>query len=76
MTLLDAVIDAHGGSRRWKKAGEISAHVRSDGALMRAKMKMRYFRDYGISVRTDRQSVVLEPYGVLLRMGRLRGHRG
>lgn len=60
--LLDEVIEAHGGRRRWRKVSEINAHVRSGGLLMRSKLKHRRFTDYGLSVATDRQSAVLQPY--------------
>jgi hypothetical protein len=60
--LLDEVIDAHGGRRRWRKVGEIHAHVRSGGLLPRMKLKSGKLADYGLSVDTGRQSAVLEPF--------------
>jgi hypothetical protein len=62
VSLLDEVIEAHGGRRRWGKASEISARIRSGGALMRLKGRARSFHDYGLSVSTERQSASLEPY--------------
>lgn len=62
-TLLDEVIEAHGGRRRWGKASEIRAHARTGGLLMASKLKSRdHFSDYGLSVATDRQNMVLQPY--------------
>lgn len=61
-TLLDEVIDAHGGRRRFRKASEISVSVRSGGLLMRSKLQGKQFSDYALSVSTDRQSAVFRPY--------------
>ena len=60
--LLDEVLDAAGGPRRWERAKGISAHVRSGGFLMRMKGRADRFRDYGLSVTTGRQSAVIQPY--------------
>jgi hypothetical protein len=60
--LVTEVIDAHGGLRRWRRAEEVSARVRSGGALMRLKGKARSFREYALTVSTGRQSASLEPY--------------
>jgi hypothetical protein len=62
VSLLEDVIEAHGGRRRWQKADEVVAHVRSGGLLMRSKLKAGRFRDYGISIATDRQNAILQPY--------------
>jgi hypothetical protein len=60
--LLEEAIEAHGGRRRWKKASEISAHVRSGGLLMRMKGTSRNFSDYGLNVSTEKQGAMFEPY--------------
>jgi hypothetical protein len=73
MSLLDDAIEAHGGRRRWGKAKEISAHVHSGGLLMRSKLKGGLFSDYGLSVVTDRQSAVLQPYPKTGRTGVVEG---
>ncbi|MFL5908598.1 MAG: hypothetical protein ACJ75Z_13505 [Solirubrobacterales bacterium] len=62
MSLLDEAIDAAGGRSRWQKAERISAHVQSSGLLMRMKGKADRFHDYGLSVATERQYAVIEPY--------------
>ena len=59
--LLDEVIEAHGGRRRWQEAKAIRAHVRTGGLLMRSKFKHRKFADIGISVSTGEQSTAIEP---------------
>lgn len=60
--LLDLAIDAAGGRRRWSEVSGISAHVRSGGLLMRLKGKADPFRDYGLSVTTERQNAAIKPY--------------
>ncbi len=60
--LLEEAIEAHGGSRRWKKVSEIGAHVRSGGLLMRLKGKPNNFSDYGLNVSTQKQAALFEPY--------------
>jgi hypothetical protein len=60
--LLDEVIDAHGGRRRWLKASEIRTHVRSGGLLPRIKLKSGEVADYGLSVDTGEQNAVFEPF--------------
>jgi hypothetical protein len=62
MSLLDEVIEAHGGRRRWGEANEIRAHVRSGGVLPRMKLKSRQYADYGLRADTGRQSATLEPF--------------
>ncbi len=62
MTLLDDAIEAHGGRGRWRKVGEISAHVRSGGLLMRMKGKASNYDDYGLTVETGGQRASFEPY--------------
>jgi hypothetical protein len=61
-SLLDDAIDAAGGRRRWRGVKGISAHVSSGGLLMRMKGKADRFRDYGLSVTTEDQGAVLQPY--------------
>ncbi len=60
--LLDEVIEAAGGRRRWRRVKGISAHVVSGGLLMRLKGRAGSFRDYGLSVATDEQGAVIQPY--------------
>lgn len=62
MSLLEDVIDAHGGRRPWRRAEQVRAHVHSGGLLMRSKLKGNRFRDYGISIATDRQNAIFQPF--------------
>jgi hypothetical protein len=60
--LLEEVIDAAGGRRRWQQAKRVSADVGSGGLLMRMKGRAASFREYSVSVATEYQSAVLRPY--------------
>ncbi len=62
MALLDEVIDAHGGRRRWKRSKQLKAHVRSGGLLPRMKRKSRKIADYSLIVNTGEQRAFLDPY--------------
>jgi hypothetical protein len=62
VSLLEEVIEAHGGRKRWSRAKEVHAHVRSGGLLMRSKGQGRCFRDYRLSVDTGEPRAVFEPY--------------
>jgi hypothetical protein len=62
MSLLAEVIEAHGGRKRWSRAKEVQAHVRSGGLLMRSKGQGRCFRDYGLTIDTREPNAVFEPY--------------
>lgn len=62
MELLDEVIEAHGGRRRWKRIGQLTADVRSGGLLMRAKGKASRFRQYRLTLSTEEQHAVLDPF--------------
>jgi hypothetical protein len=62
MSLLDKVIEAHGGRRRWSEANEIRVHVRSGGLLPRMKLKSRQYADYGLRVDTGTPRAILEPF--------------
>ncbi len=60
--LLEEVIDAAGGRRRWKRIGQLRAEVRSGGVLMRAKGRSRLFREYELTASTEEQHAVFEPF--------------
>ena len=45
MTLLDEVIEAHGGRERWARAAPIRGRVRSGGLLLRTRCPGNRFRD-------------------------------
>ena len=62
MTLLDEVIEAHGGRKRWGRASEVRAQVRSGGLLMRSKGQGGCFKDYALSIDTRAPNAVFEPY--------------
>jgi hypothetical protein len=60
--LLQAVLDAHGGTKRWEGVTEVNASVRSGGLLMRSKLKHDAFSSYGITVWKGEPRAVFEPY--------------
>jgi hypothetical protein len=62
VTLVDEVIDAHGGRRRWQNVKEIRTHVRSGGLLLRMKFQSRPIADFGLTVDTGKQSAALDPF--------------
>ena len=60
--LLDEVLEAAGGERRWRAAERISARVRSGGLLLRTRVPGSRFADYTVSVETARQRATLDPF--------------
>jgi hypothetical protein len=61
MSLLDEVLEAHGGADRWRAASKISAHVRSGGLLLATRAPRGLFADYRIEVEADEQRARFEP---------------
>ena len=57
MSLLDEVLDAHGGLERWASTTTIRGRVRSGGLLVRTRMPGNRFRDTRI------EAAVQEPVG-------------
>lgn len=62
MTLLEEVVEAAGGESRWRAAARIRARVRSGGLLPRTRMPGNRLADYTVTVETDRQRAVLDPF--------------
>jgi hypothetical protein len=62
LTLLDEVLDAHGGGERWRAARRISARVRSGGLLVRTRMAGNRFADYRIEVEVAEPRAVADPF--------------
>ena len=61
MSLLDEVLEAHGGEARWRAARTIRARVRSGGLLLATRAPRQLFNEYTITVRVDQPWAVLEP---------------
>ena len=61
-SLLDEVIDAHGGADRWQTVSDLSIDVSAGGLAVAAKFQRRGLRDLVARVSTDVQRVVLAPY--------------
>jgi hypothetical protein len=62
VTLLDQVLEAHGGLEAWRSAREIGAEIRSGGFALLSKGIARPFRHYETRVAVDRPRTVIEPY--------------
>ena len=61
-SLLDEVIDAHGGRKRWAKVGAVKAHVESGGMLTRLKGLGRRWRRFDLEAETGRQRLVVRDF--------------
>jgi hypothetical protein len=68
-SLLDEVIEAHGGNERWQAVSELSVDVSAGGFAVASKFQRRGLLDLVARVSTDLQHVVLAPYPS-------HGHRG
>jgi hypothetical protein len=60
--LLDEVLDAHGGSGRWRAARTVHARVRTGGLLIRTRVPGNRFADYRITVHVQQPRTVLDPF--------------
>jgi hypothetical protein len=60
--LLDEVLEAAGGERRWRAARRIRAQVRSGGLLPRTRVPGNRFADYTLTIEMDRPRAVLDPF--------------
>jgi hypothetical protein len=63
MTLLDDVIEAHGGLDRWARVAAIRGEVRGGGLLLATRVPRNILRSGTIEVRPDEQVTIAEPYG-------------
>ena len=61
-SLLDEVIEAHGGAERWQTVSELSVDVSAGGFAVASKFQRRGLLDLVARVSTDLQHVVLAPY--------------
>lgn len=62
MTLLEEVVEAHGGRERWLAAALVSARVRSAGLLPRTRMPGNRMADYRIAVDVAEPRARLDPF--------------
>jgi hypothetical protein len=62
MSLLDEVLEAHGGLERWNAAGSVQARVRSGGFLVRSRMPGNRFADYAVTVEIAEPRTVMDPF--------------
>jgi hypothetical protein len=61
-SLLEEVIEAHGGSERWQASAELSVDVSAGGLAVASKFQRSGLRDLVAQVSTDRQRVLFTPY--------------
>ncbi len=62
MTLLDEVMEAHGGLERWRAARVIRARVRSGGFLVRSRFPGNRLGDYELSVEVGEPVATMDPF--------------
>jgi hypothetical protein len=62
LTLLEQVLEAHGGLEAWTSAGEIEAEIRSGGFALASKGVARPFRHYEATVTVHEPRTVIAPY--------------
>lgn len=62
MTLLEEVLQAHGGLERWREAAAVSARVHSGGLLIRTRIPGNRFADYRLRVSAGEPRAVIDPF--------------
>ena len=62
MSLLDEVLEAHGGVERWRAARRISARLRSGGLLVRTRMPGTRFADCRLTVEVAEPRASMDPF--------------
>jgi hypothetical protein len=73
VSLLEEVLDAHGGAERWARTRRISARVRTGGLLPRTRMPGNRFADVRVTVDAERPLTTLEPFPGPGRVGVFEG---
>ena len=61
-TLLDEVLEAHGGLQRWREARTVQARVRTGGLLIRTRVPGNRFADYHLTVHVQEPRTVFDPF--------------
>ncbi len=62
MSLLEEVLEAHGGAERWGRARTIHARARTGGLLLRTRVPGTRLADYQLSVDVAEPRAVLDPF--------------
>lgn len=62
MTLLEEVLEAHGGAGRWNAARRIHADVRSGGLLLRTRVPGTRLANYRVTVELAEPYAVMDPF--------------
>ena len=73
MSLLDRVLDAHGGLDRWRAHEELDVHYRAGGLVFASRMRGLRMKPWHARVRLDRPHTTLEDYPEAGRRGVLDG---
>jgi hypothetical protein len=60
--LLEEVLEAHGGLERWRSAGEIRAHARSGGFLLRTRFPGNRMAEYDVHVTVAEPRAEFSPF--------------
>jgi len=61
-SLLDEVLEAHGGLERWRAARTVRVRVRSGGLLVRTRVPGNRFADYRLTVEVQEPRAVVDPF--------------
>jgi hypothetical protein len=62
VTLLEEVLEVHGGAARWQAAQRVHARARSGGFLLRSRVPGTRFADYRLTVDLDARTTILDPF--------------
>jgi len=62
VTLLDRVLEAHGGREAWEAATRVKARARSGGLLLRTRVPGTRFADYDLAVDLGERRTVFDPF--------------
>jgi hypothetical protein len=62
VSLLDQVLEAHGGLERWQSVTAVEADLRSGGFALVSKFAAGPFRNYRMTVSTAEPRTIIEPY--------------
>jgi hypothetical protein len=62
VTLVEEVLEAHGGAARWDAARRVHAQARSGGFLLRSRVPGTRFADYGLTVDLEERRTVFDPF--------------
>jgi hypothetical protein len=62
VTVLEEVLEAHGGAARWEAARRVRGRARSGGFLIRSRVPGTRFADYELTVELEERRTVFDPF--------------